>query len=85
MKGRSQHEVLDFLDEDFAWRRKELSTIGLEASDASSGIEQLRLRTALCPETRRRGSGVNSRSLAARIEDDRPRKDILGGHAALRE
>jgi len=41
--------------------------------------------TPLCPETRRRGSGVNSRSFAARIEDDRPRKDILGGHAALRE
>jgi hypothetical protein len=44
MKARTEGEVLQFLDEEFAWRRKELSTIRAEVGSAAVGSRAVRLR-----------------------------------------
>ena len=36
MKARTETEVLEFLDEEFAWRRKELSEVCADVSSAAS-------------------------------------------------
>lgn len=44
MKARTEAEVLEFLDEDFAWRLKELSTIWADVGSAAAKSQPARLR-----------------------------------------
>jgi hypothetical protein len=44
MKARTEAEVLQLLDEEFAWRRKELSTIRADVGSAAVNSRPVRLR-----------------------------------------
>jgi hypothetical protein len=44
MKARTEAEVLQFLDEEFAWRRKELSAIWADVGSAAPKSQRVRLR-----------------------------------------
>jgi hypothetical protein len=44
MKTRTEDEILELLDEEFAWRRKELSTLWTDVSSAVSRSQPVRLR-----------------------------------------